>query len=302
MGSKSKELYGAKGRGDLLFFDPEDLTVVVDKEHPLWDERVDLPLDERLVESIMKRGVLKPAIVRRNGTTPKGDPIVEVVDGRRRVRAARVANHRLEEQGAGPEDLIRVPAVTRRDDGSELFGITIAANELALKDTPLVRAKKLKRYMDMGRGIEEAAVDFGTTVTTLKALLSLLDCHEVVQKAIEAGRIGVTHAKALSALPREEQPAALESLFVKVLDGKPEIPLAEQVEKIVGDRNKIRVRTQKTKKHLKKFRENLASSKSQDAELAIALIDWFLGKEDALNKFRAIKARAEGLDEEEAIA
>ncbi len=300
MGSSSKAHYGAKGRGDLLYFDPEDLTVVTDKEHPLWDERVELEVQERMVVSIKKRGVLKPVIVRRNGTAPDGSPIVEVVDGRQRVRAARVANHRLKEEGADDEDLIRVPAVTRRDDGSELFAITIATNELALKDTPMVRAKKLKRYLDRGRSLEEATEVFGTTITTLKSLLCLLDCHEDVQMAIEAGRIGISHGKALSALPREEQVAALEALFQKVEDGKPIVPIGEQVEKIVGDRGKLRLRVQKTKKHLKKFRENLAASKSQDAELAVAMIDWFLGKDDALNKFRAIKARAEGLDEEEA--
>ena len=99
MGSDSKKLYGAEGRGELLLFDPNTLTIVSDKKHPLYDERATMPVDERLVESIMKSGVLEPVIVRRNGEDEKGRPIVEVVDGRQRVRAAIIANHRIGEQG-----------------------------------------------------------------------------------------------------------------------------------------------------------------------------------------------------------
>jgi ParB family chromosome partitioning protein len=52
MGSK---LYGAEGRGDVLNFKPEMLSVITDPKHPLYDERIELPVDEAMVLSIMRR-------------------------------------------------------------------------------------------------------------------------------------------------------------------------------------------------------------------------------------------------------
>lgn len=298
MGSDSKKFYGALGRADLLFLDPEKVVVVTDKDHPLWDERAEMPVPEKMIASIMRaRTVYKPIIVRRNGVDRNGEPIVEVVDGRQRVRATRIVNHRLKEEGEAI--LIRVPAITRRDEDKALFEITIAANENATKDSPVVLAKKLKRYLDMGHDLEEAAIVFAKTTTTLKTLLCILDCHENVIKALDTGKIGITHAKTLSALPRQEQAEALATLLKKPeAPGEEPAPIGEQLEDLVGDRGKVRVRNQKTKKDLKKFRKSLESSRSNDADLAIAMIDWFMGKKDALNKFRALKARLEGLEEE----
>lgn len=296
MGSDSKKLYGAAGRADLLYFDPEDLMVVTDTSHPLWDERVTMPVEERLVASIMKVGVLEPVIVRRNGARSDGTPVVEVIDGRQRVRAARVANHRLSEQGADP---IRVPAVTRRGQDADMFGITITANEIRRADTPLVRAKKLQRYLDGGRSLEEAAVTFGASIGTLKNHLAILECHDDVLKALEAGRIGVMHAKKLSGFPREEQPAELAKLF----EGRPEVEqgetIEEKIEKALGGRGKIRVRKIKSRKEIASFKERLQTSKAADAPLAIAMLEWFMGEEDALKGFRAIASRATGDDGED---
>lgn len=295
MGSDSKKRYGAQGRGELLYFDPEVLVVVTDPSHTLWDERVKLPIDERLVTSIMSVGIIEPIVFRRNGEDDKGQAIAEVVDGRQRVRAARIANQRLREIGADP---VRVPAVLRLGGDSDLFGVTITANEIRQNDTPLVRAKKLGRYLAGGRTLEEAAVTFGTTTTTLKTLLALLDCHDAVQKAVEAGKIGITHAKMLSAFPREQQPAELDKLFAKKDEaGEVEVPLNERIEKALGARGKVRLRTQKTKKDIASFKERLQESKSADAPLVMAVLDWVLGNEEALNKFRAIKARADGGEE-----
>jgi len=297
MGSDTKKTYGAVGRSDLLHFDPEDLLVVTDKDHPLFDERALKNPEERVIASIIKKGIIKPVVVRKNGYDKDNKPIVEVVDGRQRVKAARIANMRLKAEDADAV-MIKVPAVIRSGTGKELFSITIATNEISEKDGPLIRAKKLKRYLEMGNSLEDAQVDFGVTLPTLKSLLAILDCHEDVQKALEKGRIGITHCKALSALPQEEQPAALAKLLEKDETGE-ERSAEERLEDVVGDRGKIRLRKQKTKKQLKTFRKALEECRSPDAGLAIAMVDWFMGKPGALDKFRAIRSRAEGLTEEE---
>jgi ParB family chromosome partitioning protein len=44
-------------------FEPENLHLVTDKTHPLYDERIHLPISEAMVLNIMDQGVLEPIIV-----------------------------------------------------------------------------------------------------------------------------------------------------------------------------------------------------------------------------------------------
>lgn len=295
MGSDAKRAFGAVGRDDLLYFDPEDLVIVTDPAHPLYDERAFLEPDERMIESVMHSGVIEPIVVRKNGETKGGKPIVEVVDGRQRVKATIIANHRLREVGAEP---VRVPGIRKRGDEGDLVGLVITANEIRRGDPPLIRAKKLQRYLDRGRTLEDAGIVFGATQATLKGYLALLDCHPEVQKAIDKGRIGITHARALSAFPQAEQPGELEKLLTKT-PGASEAGLSERLEQALGGRGKIRQRKVQTKKLLKTVKTKLEGSRAADAPLALAMIEWFLGKENALSQFRAIRACIDGAEEEE---
>jgi len=314
MGSDSKKAYNALGRDELLLFDPESLVIVTDPLHPLFDERALLQPEERLILSIMEVGVIEPIVVRKNGEREKGVPNIEVVDGRQRVKAARIANHRILEQGGTP---VRVPGVRRLGDNVSLNGVMITTNEIRRSDPPFVKARKLSRYLALGRTMEEAAVTFGATVWTLKGYLALLDCHPDVLRALEKGRIGVTHAKMLSAMPQDEQPQKLVEILSKPSGDRASAPgvetdegegggegegdgesLNEKIERALNGRGKVRQRTQKTRKEAQGFRKRLESSRSQDAPLAMAMIDWFLGDGSALSKFRALKSCSEGEGED----
>src|SRR5579885_2462085 len=175
--------YGADGRQDLLMFNPDAVTLVTEESHPLYDERVHLPVDEALVRSIMVRGVLTPIMVRKNGEK-NGQPIVEAVDGRQRVKAAREANKRLVAEGKMP---IRIPAVTKRGEDKDMAGIMLTTNELRKGDNAMVKARKLARLRDMGYGDEELAVTAGISPQTVNNLLSLLDLSPSLQKEVETG-------------------------------------------------------------------------------------------------------------------
>ena len=76
--SDVKKAWGALGRGDLLYFDPEDLVEVHDKKSALYDERIHLGLNEAHILNVMEVGVIEPIVVRKNGENDKGQPIVEV--------------------------------------------------------------------------------------------------------------------------------------------------------------------------------------------------------------------------------
>lgn len=215
MGSEVIKNYGAEGRQDLLLFDPDHVVIVgLDTpdgpEHPLWDERIKMPVDETDVLNVLAHGIIEPASVRRNGER-RGKPIVEVLDGRQRTRWLREANKRLRKAGKDP---MRLPATVKRGDDKQVTALQISANEIRKGDTPLVRAQKIKRYLDRGATEHEAAISAGVDRATVKNLLALLDCADEVQRAVEAGTIGATlAAKEFSGMPRADQRVALTKLI-----------------------------------------------------------------------------------------
>lgn len=187
--------------------DPDELVIVglddgEGPEHPLYDERVALPLDEALVRNIMVFGVIEPIVVRKNGT------FVEVVDGRQRVRAAREANSRLREQGAEP---LHVPAVVKRGDNGQIMGVMLSTF-LRQDDTPIGKAQKAARYLDTGKSEAEAAIVYGVSTQTIRNWMALLELAPRVQAAVTAGQIGAAAALELRDLPHREQESKIEAI------------------------------------------------------------------------------------------
>ena len=206
----SKQAIPGARRSNLFLVEPETLTIVgLDTDdgpdHPLYDPRIKLPIDEGLVRNIMTYGVIEPVTVTKNGDR------IELVDGRQRVRHARVANERLVAEGKEP---MRVPvSPPRRASDHVLFGVMISANENRQEDSPLAKADKLERYLAMGRTEEEAAVAFGVTLQAIKTWQCLSDLSPPVRKAIERGDISASAGAQLAPLPRDEQLPALEQLI-----------------------------------------------------------------------------------------
>jgi ParB family chromosome partitioning protein len=190
-------------------FDPRNLTIIgLDTkdgaEHPLWDERVLLPLDESMVLSIMSLGVKEPIIVRKEGTA------AQVVDGRRRVMHAREANKRLKKLG---EPCIDVPAVVERGSEEHLSHVAIALNEIRRPDELLVKADKAARLVSRNGGdIKDAALAFGVTTVTIKNWLKLVELPSPIKKAVVAGVLSANAASKLHGLDRTEQLETLEKL------------------------------------------------------------------------------------------
>ena len=224
MPKASRDSLNAKGKRDVYMFDPDDLVIVTDAKSPLYDERADLALDEGLVLNIMfapdgvPQGVLEPILVARNAETAK----VEVIDGRQRVKAAREANKRLRKQGLGSQSdaLIRVPAMVQSANGHRLMGMLISSNEHRQNDTPLGRAKKAQRYLDLGRDETEIGVLLGISKTSVKNLLSLLDAPAAVRNAVEAGKITSSDGYRLAKL----EPAAARDKVQELIEKAPRTP------------------------------------------------------------------------------
>lgn len=185
-------------------FAPEDLILIDDKNDPLYDPRVELPIDEAMVRSIMAHGVLEPILVRKDG-----DRAV-VLDGRQRVKNAVEANKRLKAEGGL---LIKVPVMPRRGDDADAFSVMITTNEHRIDDDVLSKAKKAQRLLNFGRSIPEVAVTFGVSEATIKNWGTLLDLAPQVRQAVSNGKITMTDAvRRFSDLTREKQIEALDEI------------------------------------------------------------------------------------------
>jgi ParB family chromosome partitioning protein len=167
-------------RSDVFMLEPEKLTLVTDPAHPLYDPRVHDEPDEALVRNIMVYGVLEPVLIRKNGER------VEVIAGRGRVKAALEANRRLTAEGKQP---IRVPAIVKRGQDADMFGVLISENECRREDSPLAKSEKALRLINMGKSTAEVAIAFGVKRQSVESWLALGDVAQPVREAVEAGEI-----------------------------------------------------------------------------------------------------------------
>ncbi|WP_353052234.1 ParB/RepB/Spo0J family partition protein [Serratia marcescens] len=198
MAKNSTEAYGASGKTNVLNFEPERLHLVTDRAHPLYDERIHLPLDEAMVLNIMDQGVLEPIIVWKDPETG----LSCVVAGRQRVRHTLEANTRLVKEGKKPK---LVPAVVKRGSAVRMAQAMISENEIRRADTPLGRAKKMADALERGHDEADLSLMFGVGVQTIRATLALLDATQAVKDAVESGAITVTQARQLANLSPDEQ-------------------------------------------------------------------------------------------------
>jgi len=219
MPKASRDSLNAKGKRDAYMFDPDDLVLVNDEKSPLYDERVNLPIDENLVLNIMfapdgvPQGVLEPINGTRNSETGK----VEVIDGRQRVKAAREANKRLKKAGMEP---VWVPCMLKRTNAHGAMGMLISSNEHRQNDTPLGKAQKAQRYLALGRDESEVATLLGISTASVKNLLSLLDAPAAVRNAVESGKISTSDGYKLARL----DPGEARTKVAELMEHAPRTP------------------------------------------------------------------------------
>ncbi len=211
MGSDMKDKIGAKGRGDAWRFAPEDLVIVTDPKHPLFDERALKAPSPSFVKNIERFGIKTPIQIRNNGKDDAGKPVIEVVDGRQRVMAARMVN---EANGWTDDQKMLVPCVMWRGEDKDTALTMVFLNEARKDDDVWVKALKAKRLLDMGHDEESIAVTFSRNVATVKRWLALFDCSAEVQAAVQNEGMSIDAALKLAAegLTREKQTEALAAM------------------------------------------------------------------------------------------
>jgi ParB family chromosome partitioning protein len=209
---KTTPTLGGKMAKPLFHLDPMKIEIVGldspgDATTVLYDERVELEVDEAMIRNIMFYGVKVPILIRQDG-----DRNI-VVDGRQRVRCAREANKRLEARG---EVSLKVPAVPVTASDSLLTGIMISTNEQRRDDDILVKAAKAARLYEMTGDKEEVCAAFGRTPQTINGWLRLAQAHPTVHEAVRTGLLSPSAAVELAGCSRDEQVEKIATLTEEV--------------------------------------------------------------------------------------
>jgi ParB family chromosome partitioning protein len=215
-----KEAFKAK-KGQAFLFDPDELVLITDKDHPLYDDRVHLPVSESMVKSMLHngQGVLQPIVITKDGDRPV------VVDGRQRTKAARAASDKIKDMGGNG---LLVPCVYRRGNDSDLASIMISTNEIRTQDTPIQKGKKANTLINFGHSKKEVAEIFGCTVVTLESYLDLLSLDPETQKKVETGEIKKTAAVKVARQPRKERKKA-------TMTARPRLRKRAEIEKALAE-------------------------------------------------------------------
>lgn len=149
------------------------------------DNGADYVPDKGLVENIKSVGVKVPVFLSENGNGS-----FTVIDGRRRISAARVLG------------LETVPAVVLNGETSPLLGVMLNIHR---SPNPGFEAEKIKELIDAGYTQEGIAKALNTNKTKLKRHFHLLNLCEEGLKRLKNGKIRPSVALELSRLSIETQ-------------------------------------------------------------------------------------------------
>jgi ParB family chromosome partitioning protein len=143
---------------------------------------------EELAQSIRSNGIVQPLIVQRSGDR------YQLVAGERRWRAAKLAG------------LTELPVVIREFASERLLEIALIENIQREDLNPIELAQALDRLgREYGLSHEEIGSRTGKDRTTVTNLLRLLRLPNEIQLLVAERRLSMGHARAILALPTEEQ-------------------------------------------------------------------------------------------------
>jgi ParB family chromosome partitioning protein len=264
------------GRGQHFFVHPDQVTIIgLDTddgpEHPLYDERINLPLDESLVLNIAMYGVLNAVKCRKNGD------LYEVIDGRQRVRACRVAYKLAEKAGEVPPKL-KVEKLHDAEDNQRRAGLFL--NAYRYDDSVLDKAKKAARMAAFGDSDEEIAAAMNVQAQTIRLWHRIVELAPAVHKAIEAGKISAHAAGKLYKLSHDDQKKKLKELLAKPNGAKPTADNAQKAVQGKTPTGRTRAILPKAKIRMLCANDKFLDNISDDAK---ALLRVLQGDEEAVH-------------------
>lgn len=169
----------------------EDTKVPIDKINPNPNQprtHFNETLLNELADSIRENGVLQPLLVRKKG---KG---YEIIAGERRYQASKIA---------GLEEL---PVIVKEVDDQKMLELALIEN-LQRSDLNPIEEAKGYRHLIKASGMTQEALSKAVSKSrsSITNSLRLLDLPEPVQQYLFDGRLTAGHARAILAVPFEEQ-------------------------------------------------------------------------------------------------
>jgi len=276
-------------RGDPQRIHPDDVSLIQDTNHPLYDSRVNLPLHADLVDSIRSNGTLQNIGLWRDGD------VLWCVFGQQRTKACQ---HLLHEEGIQKDLRFEV----RRGTTLEMLEWKMAENIARQEATISWRAEMAQRMISLGGSKESAMKSVGCgSVEALNLLLKVNDLDPVLKGMVDRKELSATFAeKELSSFPRDKMTADKQS--EKTGEHVPtQMEVFNQLKeagKISGERAVEAVRTIRngkkasdaepvqrmtSRKVLARWAVKLDKAETEEGKLARKIIRRILGHERALN-------------------
>jgi len=232
--------------GELPWISPHAIKIVgvdIDETPENWFAfcpRADEKLEDSWLEDLRANGVRQPVDAFRDGDT------VVLLEGRRRVRAARVIWDEQHKAGIPEDKRISVRVNVRRGSPVELFGFNVGSENRKSR-SPMQRAALMLQAQKFGSDDKQIATMFSVSTQTVKNMLSLYDLAPDVQRAVDKGELPIREAIKLADVPREEQKEILAQLTAndatKGARASNGIKAAKKGEKVKNDTRKMRSRT-----------------------------------------------------------
>lgn len=171
---------------------------------------------EALASSIRVHGVVQPIVL-----APQANGRYRIIAGERRWRAARLAQ------------LKQIPAVIKDVQDSEAMEIALIENVQREDLNPIEEAQALQALLrEHGQTQEQLSARLGRSRSAIANILRLLALPPSLQEALRSGTLTSGHARALLALPtQEDQLAAAELVLQKGLSVRQTEQLVKQMQK-----------------------------------------------------------------------
>ena len=156
---------------------------------------------KELSASIKNQGVMQPIVVR-----PISSDKYEIIAGERRWRATQMAG------------LDTIPAIVKPVGDEAAIAMALIENIQRENLNPIEEAMALKRLQDEFELTQQEVADaVGKSRVTVTNLMRLIGLHIDVRRMLEHGDLEMGHARALLALPDEQQTSAARAVSGKGL-------------------------------------------------------------------------------------
>lgn len=224
--------------------DYDKLVLPKDASDPRWQDRLNLPVPEGLISSMVESDDPETVEVVEH----KGKYLIN--NGRTRVRALPEVNKRRKKMGKAPFvlTLAVVPEASDDAEGAQSLLLRSMRANVRMDSPPTILAREVQRALSVDVPEEQICALLGVKGPRLHEYLALLDLPEKVQKRVDDGTISLTAALGLVKLDAAQVEAAAAALEAAARMGKK--VTAKDIAKVAGTQDEKVATKGKIKQYL----------------------------------------------------